>query len=91
MINAVGRDIPEEFLAGGREVYRGPGHRDGTFMQKRGPRIRIAEKPRESKVVASIREAILKCGLKDGMTISFHHPFRDGDFIVNMDMKEVVH
>ena len=89
MINAVGRDIPEEFLAGGREVYRGPDYRDGTFMQKRGPRIRIAEKPRESKVVASIREAILKCGLKDGMTISFHHHFRDGDFIVNMVMKEV--
>ena len=55
MINAVGRDIPEEFLAGGREVYRGPDYRDGTFMQKRGPRIRIAESRGRAK--SSLRSA----------------------------------
>ena len=37
-----------------------------------------------SKLVASIREAVEKCGLKDGMTISFHHHMRNGDFVLNM-------
>lgn len=37
-----------------------------------------------SKVVDSLKEAIRRCGIKDGMTISFHHHFRTGDYIVNM-------
>ena len=38
---------------------------------------------RNSKVV-SLEEAIRKSGLKDGMTISFHHHFRGGDKVVNL-------
>ena len=38
---------------------------------------------RTSKVM-SLEEAIRKSGLKDGMTISFHHHFRGGDKVVNM-------
>jgi citrate lyase subunit alpha / citrate CoA-transferase len=41
------------------------------------------------KIVPSIREAIIKCGLKDGMAISFHHHFRDGDYVVNMVVEEI--
>jgi citrate lyase subunit alpha/citrate CoA-transferase len=37
----------------------------------------------ESKVLFSIEEAIEKSQLKDGMTISFHHHFREGDYILN--------
>ena len=36
-----------------------------------------------SKLV-TLEEAIRKSGLKDGMTISFHHHFRAGDKVVNM-------
>lgn len=36
-----------------------------------------------SKVV-TLEEAIKKTGLKDGMTISFHHHFRGGDKVVNL-------
>ncbi|MDV3177061.1 MAG: citrate lyase subunit alpha [Candidatus Phytoplasma australasiaticum] len=32
-----------------------------------------------NKVLNSLEEAIVKSGLKDGMTISFHHAFRHGD------------
>lgn len=39
--------------------------------------------PNELKLSSSIKEAINKSGLKDGMTISFHHHFRSGDFILN--------
>ena len=90
MINAVGRDIPESVLALGYEPYKGANSRDGQLLAKQGPKTRICEKPQETKIVESIREAIVKCGLKDGMTVSFHHHFRDGDYIVNMVMKEVV-
>ena len=42
-----------------------------------------------SKVVNSIRDAILLAGLKDGMTVSFHHHLRNGDYVLNMVMEEI--
>lgn len=42
-----------------------------------------------SKQVETIREAIIKSGLQDGMTISFHHHLRGGDYVLNMVMKEI--
>ena len=39
-----------------------------------------------SKLVESLQEAIKLAGLKDGMTISFHHHLRNGDFVLNMVM-----
>lgn len=44
---------------------------------------------KNNKIVASIEEAIKLCGLKDGMTISFHHHFRDGDQILNQVMEVI--
>ena len=41
------------------------------------------------KLVKSIREAITLSGLKDGMTVSFHHHLRNGDFVLNMVMAEI--
>lgn len=89
MKNAVGREIPDELLKEGWKVYQGAGRRDGELLRKQGPRTRIGEKPQESKLVESLREAIQRCGLRDGMTISFHHHFRDGDYVANLVMKEV--
>ena len=42
-----------------------------------------------SKVVKSLKEAIQLAGLKDGMTVSFHHHLRNGDFVLNMVMEEI--
>ena len=42
-----------------------------------------------SKLVKSIREVIELAGLKDGMTVSFHHHLRNGDFVLNMVMEQV--
>ena len=44
---------------------------------------------RDKKLVASIRDAIISAGLKDGMTISFHHHMRNGDYVLNMVMEEI--
>lgn len=43
----------------------------------------------ESKVLYSIEEAIIKSNLKDGMTISFHHHFREGDYVLNKVMEVI--
>ena len=42
-----------------------------------------------TKVAASLREAIERAGLKDGMTVSFHHHLRNGDYVLNMVMQEI--
>ena len=42
-----------------------------------------------SKIVENIGEAIRKTGLKDGMTISFHHHMRNGDHVLNMVVDEI--
>ena len=35
------------------------------------------------KLCATLDDAIARSGLKDGMTISFHHAFREGDRVIN--------
>lgn len=39
-----------------------------------------------SKMLASLEEAVRQCGVKDGMTLAFHHHFREGDLLLNMVM-----
>lgn len=89
MKNILGREIPEEVLAGGKEVFQGQDYRKDYRFQKDAPVIKANVNVRENKIVGSIREAIEMSGLKDGMTVSFHHHFRDGDFVCNMVMDEV--
>ena len=90
MINAVGRDIPEALLVNGKEVYQGKYYMDGQYMQKAAPKTRRYEKPAESKIVETIVDALKQCGAKDGMTFSFHHHLRNGDFVANMVMQAAV-
>lgn len=42
------------------------------------------ELQRSSEKVVTLEQAIRASGLKDGMTISFHHHFREGDHVVNL-------
>lgn len=90
MINKVGRDIPEEVLkATGKEVFQGAYARDNYEYKKAAPTVRAMIDPKRSKLVDSIHDALVKCGIKDGMTVSFHHHFREGDYVVNMVMEEI--
>ena len=90
MKNAVGCDIPDFLLKDGKEVYQGKNYMDGKYIQKASPRTRRYERPQESKVVASLAEALKQCGAKSGMTFSFHHHLRNGDYVVNMVMKAAI-
>ena len=90
MINAVGRNIPEEVMAAtGRDVFRGSYVNDNKEYVKAAPKVRGLCDPKRSKLIDSIHEAIVKCGVRDGMTLSFHHHFREGDYVLNTVMQEI--
>ena len=42
-----------------------------------------------TKLVKTLREAIQLSGLKSGMSVSFHHHLRNGDYTLNMVMEEI--
>ena len=44
---------------------------------------------KDRKLCDSLEEAIRRSGLQDGMTVSFHHAFRNGDMIVNLVMNKI--
>ena len=43
----------------------------------------------ETKLVKTLREAIMLSGLKNGMSVSFHHHLRNGDYTLNMVMDQI--
>ncbi len=83
MKNSLGREIPTEYEEE-FGLFQGQFEKRHTYTRAAGEVTSI--KPGESKVLGSIKEAVLKSGLKDGMTISFHHHFREGDKVLNQVM-----
>lgn len=57
------------------------------FDRVRAPKIR--PNCAKTKLVDSVDAVIDKVGLTDGMTISFHHHFRNGDKILEMVMERI--
>lgn len=47
------------------------------------PYLADPEQKLHRKIVATLEDAVQRVGLKDGMTISFHHAFREGDRTIN--------
>lgn len=82
--NAAGRTVPTEINGEKQTPYAGVGKfkPEGNIH---APKIRSnADFPADgNKRVSSLKEALVKAGLKDGMTISSHHHFRNGDVIMN--------
>lgn len=87
MKNNVGREMPDDIL---NKLNYKPftstkiGHPE---IQRVAPKI--VAKAGESKVRHSLSEVIEK-NVKDGMTISFHHHFRNGDFVFNKVMRIII-
>lgn len=84
VINAAGRAVPLEVNGQPVVPYKGVGkHRpEGN---KYGPPIAtcIDFPDNGNKSVETLKQALIQAGLKDGMTISTHHHFRNGDLIAN--------
>ncbi|MGM0124744.1 citrate lyase, alpha subunit [Enterococcus sp. AZ194] len=86
VMNKAGKEIPQAY-AETYGVFEGELAHIDTY--KEASRTIKPVRPRDTKLLKSVREAIEKTGLKDGMTISFHHHFREGDFVMNMVLEEI--
>ncbi len=88
MRNGVGREIPENIFGIGelrpfeKNMVNGMSKNVQPFKDRQ-------RNPERNIVLDSIEAAVRTTGLKDGMTISFHHHFRNGDFVVNMVMDTI--
>ena len=43
----------------------------------------------KTKLTESVKQAIVNSGLRSGMTISFHHHLRNGDYVLNMVLEAI--
>jgi len=84
VINEAGRAVPVEINGSQAIPFKGIG-KHKPFGNKYGPRIPSCSDYPENgnKIVATLEEALLRCGIRDGMTISTHHHLRDGDLVSN--------
>ena len=88
--NAVGRKVPLEIDGKNYHPYAGAFASPPQEDKRRvGPRPGTILHPGEKCLVPTIRDAIERIELKDGMTISFHHHFREGDKVLNLVMGEI--
>lgn len=88
MKNAVGRELPDYLEGYGRVLpFAGAFARCGEHARA-AAKVRNAA-PGESKLLPSLTEAIRRSGLRDGMTVSFHHHLRNGDRVLNAVMAAI--
>lgn len=90
-VNSLGRTVPLEVPGvGAFAPYSTPFGRisslAGLYTK---PRTIRAAMPCRDKRAASLRAAIEKSGLTDGMTVSFHHHLRNGDAVIPMVLAEL--
>lgn len=86
--NGIGREIPNEMEGMGKFMpYTSPFGVLPT-ARRHGKKIKVHQ-PGQSKLLDSLETAIRKTGLKDGDTISFHHHFREGDYILNLVVDKI--
>lgn len=82
MKNKLGREIPEYIEGyGSVKPYMGTELCTKNIL-KTLVKVNCVETG-DSKVLSSIEEALEKAEIKDGMTVSFHHHLRNGDFVLN--------
>jgi len=89
--NALGRTIPTEI--NGEEVipFKGIGQHRPKGRKYSTEVPTCLDYPDDgNKVVDSLEEALKKCGLQNGMTLSTHHHLRNGDLVSNK-LFDVVH
>ena len=84
MTNAVSRRVPAKVNGTDQTPYKGVGKYRPTGRKAAPPISTVADFPANGdKRVPSVKDALVAAGLKDGMTISSHHHFRNGDLVMN--------
>lgn len=91
MKNSLGRYVPEKVEPyGSFSPFMGAFARlSGEFKARTPARPFTAPAAGYDKVTHSIREAVERSGLRDGMTVSFHHHLRNGDAVLPAVMQVV--
>jgi citrate lyase subunit alpha/citrate CoA-transferase len=80
--NAAGRVVPTIINGKPAVPYMGVGKFRPTGFKVNTKIASCADYPEDgNKMVASLKDALIRCGLKDGMCISTHHHFRNGDLV----------
>lgn len=82
MINAIGRELPEHVDGYGQVIPFAGAFATRPTMRRYAPPMKTM-RPGERKLVGDIGKALEKVGIRDGMTLSFHHHLRNGDGVVN--------
>ncbi len=82
MKNVLGRELPG-FIEGYGEVIPFEGVFEKAGEKKKATVNIKSVTPMDEKLVNSIEEVLDKVNIKDGMTISFHHHLRNGDYVLN--------
>lgn len=84
VINAAGREVLTEINGVPAVPYQGVGAYKPAGRKAAPPVSSCADYPSDgNKVLPGLREALINAGLRDGMTISSHHHFRNGDLVAN--------
>ncbi|MBL0175770.1 MAG: citrate lyase subunit alpha [Ignavibacteria bacterium] len=82
--NAAGRDVVTRINGNEAVPYLGVGAFQPTGRKASPPIARCADYPSDgNKQVPDLKTALVNAGLRDGMTVSTHHHFRDGDLVAN--------
>lgn len=85
--NNVGRDLPETLMDSLHYDSFENTKIGDPEIQRIGPKVHVSTG--NHKVVDSIKKVVEET-VKDGMTISFHHHFRNGDFVFDQVMREII-
>ncbi len=82
--NAIGRPVPTEVNGVPAIPFQGVGKYRPTGRKYGAPIVTCADYPANGdKRQPDLRAALIAAGLRDGMTISTHHHFRNGDLVAN--------
>lgn len=85
--NSLGREIPAQWRGRSLDPYLDPWSRKPEML--RATRALVRRAPGDSKLLPSLRAALEKCELRNGMNISTHHHLRNGDLLLNLLVKEL--
>lgn len=88
MKNAAFRELPD-FIEGYGKVKPFQGAFKDVAQKTTTKAIITPVFPGEEKLLKSMEEVLDKINIKDGMTISFHHHLRNGDFVLNMVVEKI--
>ena len=87
MKNKVERDIPDDILKqSDSQIFRGVDYGQPT-IQRVAPKVKATTG--QNKILDSVDEVVTQT-VRDGMTISFHHHFREGDYVFNKIMRSII-